>query len=185
MGEIRALAAIHTTWHSSSSRDANWQGKKAPKKRMKKAEDAKKNDVSGIHLDGESDMSVPVFDSCNEIRKKISAHLRESGVTQAGFLREAAKTFPDGRKMQSKVLNDFLGKTGASAGNTSSVFYAGYVFFEKMRLRDGKTKSKHRQEMERLHRGGFDTQRRLDRVWCMAGERPYEDKYGKLHFSGR
>ncbi|KAF4631124.1 hypothetical protein G7Y89_g7010 [Cudoniella acicularis] len=159
------------------------QGKKVPKK-VKPAEEAKKNDVSAIHLEGEDDQTVPVYDSCDEIRKKINAYLREPGVTQAGFLREIAKAYPEGKKIQSKVLNDFLGKRGATAGNTSSVFYGSYVFFEKMRIRDGKPKSKHRETMEKEYRGkkGMDTKHRLDGgVWCSQGERPYEDKYGKLH----
>jgi hypothetical protein len=113
------------------------------------------------------------------------AYLVLPGVTQAGFLREVAKTYPDGKKIQSKVLNDFLGKRGASAGNTSSVFYSSYVFFEKMRIRDGNPKSKHRQEMEKLHPRGFNTSRRHDRVLVREGERPYEDKYGQLHIEGR
>ncbi|TVY20105.1 hypothetical protein LARI1_G001947 [Lachnellula arida] len=161
------------------------EGIKVPKKKVKKAEEAKKNDVSGIQLDGEADVSVPVYDSCDEIRKKISAYLREPQVTQAGFLREIAKTYPDGRKIQSKVLNDFLSKKGASAGNTSAVFYSSYVFFEKMRLRDGKPKSKHRQEMETRHPGGFQTDKRRDHVWRMQGEHPYQDAYGEYHFTGR
>jgi hypothetical protein len=161
------------------------EGIKVPKKKVKRAEEAKMNDVSSIHLEGESDVSVPVYDSCDEIRKKISAYLREPQVTQAAFLREIANTYTDGRKIQSKVLNDFLSKKGASAGNTSAVFYASYVFFEKMRLRDGKPKSKHRQEMEARHPGGFDTARRRDHVWCFEDEHPYQDAYGQYHFAGR
>ncbi|CZR66326.1 uncharacterized protein PAC_16227 [Phialocephala subalpina] len=164
------------------------QGIKIPKKKAKPAEEAKKNDVSAIHLEGEEDQSVPVYDSCDEIRRKIRAYLAEPGITQAGFLREIAKAWPEGKKIQSKVLNDFLGKRGATAGNTSSVFYGSYVFFEKQRIRDGKPKSKHRQEMEKQYSGerGIDTKHRLDGgVWCMQGERPYEDKYGKIHIAGR
>ncbi|KAE8444566.1 hypothetical protein EG329_014490 [Mollisiaceae sp. DMI_Dod_QoI] len=163
-------------------------GIKMPKKKVKPAEEAAKNDVSSIHLEGEADQTVPVYDTCDEIRKKISAYLREPGVTQAGFLREIAKTYPEGKKIQSKVLNDFLGKRGATAGNTSSVFYGSYVFFEKMRVRDGKPKSKHREAMEKEYagEGGMDTKHRLDGgVWCTQGERPYEDKYGKLHIERR
>ncbi|KAF7878798.1 hypothetical protein EAF04_000001 [Stromatinia cepivora] len=136
------------------------QGVKPPKKaKVSKAEEEKKFDVSAIKLDGESTASVPVYDSCDEVRKKISAYLREPGVTQAAFLREIAKTYPEEKKIQSKVLNDFLGKKGATAGNTSSVYYASYVFFEKLRLRDGKPKSKHREEMEKqwASEGGIDT----------------------------
>lgn len=163
------------------------QGIKAPKKKAKPAVEAAKNDISDIHLEGEDEQAVPVYDSCDEVRKKISAYLREPGITQAGFLREIAKAYPEGKKIQSKVLNDFLGKRGPTAGNTSSVFYGSYVFFEKIRIRDKKPKSKHRLAMEAEYPGeGMDTKHRHDgRIWCLEGERPYEDKFGKIHIESR
>jgi hypothetical protein len=138
------------------------QGIKIPVKKVKKEDEAKLSDMSAIKLDGEDTLSVEVYDSCNEIRKKIRAHLTQPSVTQAGFLREIAKTYPDGRKIQSKVLNDFLGKRGIFAGNTSAVYYSSYVFFEKIRIRDGKAKSKHRTEMETAYQdeGGIDVKHR-------------------------
>ena len=68
-------------------------GIKAPKKKVKKEDEAKQHDVSGIKLDGEEDGEVEVCDSCDEIRKKIRAYLANPAVTQAGFLREIAKTW--------------------------------------------------------------------------------------------
>ncbi|KAK0117485.1 hypothetical protein ONS95_011825 [Cadophora gregata] len=158
-----------------------------PKRKAKTADGANSNvDLDSIRLEGEEDISVPIFDSCDEIRKKIRAYLAGSNGTQADFLRAIAKPYNDGRKIQSKVLNDFLGKKGAYAGNTSAVFYGAYVFFEKMRIRDGKPKSKHRLDMERVHGSrGLDTKRRRDHVWCLPGERPYEDRLGQIHFEGR
>ncbi|KAJ3286703.1 hypothetical protein HK104_008907 [Borealophlyctis nickersoniae] len=164
-------------------------GIKPPKKKKaSKADEDKKHDVSDIHLDGEETGDVPVYDTC---RKKINAYLRQDGVTQAGFLREIAKTFGDGRKLQGKLLTDFLGKRGPNAGNTSSVFYAAYVFFEKIRIRDGKPKSKAREEMERIWDGsenwknggkpGFDrTTPSRNRAWVAADEIPVLDKYGQV-----
>lgn len=164
------------------------QGIKIPKKKAKPAVESAKNDVSGVQLEGEAEQNVPVYDSCDEIRKKINAYLREPGITQAGFLREIAKSFPEGKKIQSKVLNDFLGKKGALAGNTSAVFYGSYVFFEKMRVRDGKSKSKHRLGMEEEYgdENGLDVKNRSrDRCWVRADEHPWQDKYGKIHIEGR
>ncbi|TGO35685.1 hypothetical protein BHYA_0150g00090 [Botrytis hyacinthi] len=162
------------------------QGVKPPKKpKVSKAEEVKKFDVSAIKLDGESTISVPIYDSCDEVRKKIRAYLREPGVTQAAFLREIAKTYPEEKKIQSKVLNDFLGKKRPSAGNTSSTYYAAYVFFEKVRIRDGKPKSKHREEMEKqwASEGGVDTKTPSSQgYFCFGDERPVEDKYGKVSF---
>ncbi|PQE30577.1 calcineurin is a calcium-dependent protein [Rutstroemia sp. NJR-2017a WRK4] len=161
------------------------QGIKPPKKKkISKEEENKQYDVSGIHLDGEEDASVPIYDSCDEIRKKINAHLTHPGVTQAGFCREIAKTYPDGKKIAPKTLHDFLSKKGPTAGNTSSVYYAAYVFFEKMRIRDKKPKSKHREEMEKVwsKEGGVGTERPYDRYLVGPNERPVQDKYGHITF---
>lgn len=125
--------------------------------------------------------------SKDEVRKKIGAYLKELNVTQAGFLRDIAKTYQDRRKLQSKLLNDFLGKRGATAGNTSAIFYSSYVFFEKLRIKNGKAKSKHRQEMETIYlgAGGLDTKHRRDHCYVTAGEIPTMDKYGQLHITRR
>src|SRR5690606_11931588 len=65
--------------------------------------------------------------------------------------------------IQSKHLADFLGKAGPLAGNCSRVYYAGFVFFEKIRLALGEDKSAHRREMERLWgaRGGVGRNEKL------------------------
>lgn len=138
-------------------------GIKPSVKKVRK-EGEKNTDVSSIKLDGEDTMSVQVYDSCDEVRKKICAYLALPSVTQAGFLREIGKSYPveGGKKIQSKVLNDFLGKKGKYIGNTRAVYYGSYVFFEKLRTRDRKEKSKHRTEMERewMDQGGFNIKHR-------------------------
>ncbi|KAF2211736.1 hypothetical protein CERZMDRAFT_42545 [Cercospora zeae-maydis SCOH1-5] len=116
-------------------------------------------DITAIHLRGEETGSVPIYDTCDEIRKKINAHLVKPGVTQASFCRDLAAQLSPGASIQSKQLTDFRSKKGPRHGNTSCVFYAAYVFFEKLRLAEGKPKSKHRKEMEECWaaQGGFDT----------------------------
>lgn len=60
--------------------------------------------------------------------------------------------------LQSKQLNDFKAKEGPRAGCSSSLFYAAYVFFEKLRIAQGQPKSQHRIDMETIwaSQGGFD-----------------------------
>ena len=144
----------------------------------------KEHDLTGITIEGESNGKVPIYDSCDEVRKKINAYLKNPAMTQAGFLRAIAQTHPEGKKFQSKSLNDFMGKRGADAGNTSGVFYAAYIFFEKLRIKEGNPKSKHRLEMEKIHgRQGFDTERGSNRgYWCRPGERPHVDQFGRVNF---
>jgi hypothetical protein len=106
-------------------------------------------------------------------------------VTKAQFLRDLAKAAYPGtdKKLNANLLDGFLSKRGANAGNTSSVFYAAYVFFEKLRIRDNKPKTKFREEMEAVwgHEGGFDRVTPVHTgVWITKGERPYVDKYGML-----
>lgn len=117
-------------------------------------------DISGIHLNGEEADSVSVYDTCDEIRKKINAHLKTPGLTQAQFCRDlyAQLNAPTIKSIQSKQLADFRAGKGSRTGAKSTVFYTAYVYFEKLRIAQGKPKSKHRETMEEIwmSRGGFD-----------------------------
>lgn len=163
------------------------QGIIIPKKRRTKTSAV---DLSGIHLEGEEIDSVPVYDTCDEIRRKISAYLRKPGITQAQLLKEFAAQFKTiDVKLQSKQLNDFRGKSGADSGNTSRVFYGAYVYFEKLRIKEGKPKSKHRMDMERIwaHSNGFDTKRASHNKGfiCRKDEIPVMDQYGSISIHHR
>ncbi|KUJ15937.1 uncharacterized protein LY89DRAFT_618637 [Mollisia scopiformis] len=127
-------------------------------------------DFEGIMLEGEEENEVPVYDSCDEIRKKIRKYLRETNMSQAAFSREIAKSFHPEKKVSG--LAAFMAKKGPAAGNTSSAFYGSYVFFEKMRVRDRKPKTEHRLGMEDAWDGcepfgsgkpGMDTKKMIDR----------------------
>ncbi len=78
---------------------------RVPARATKKAKVAKPNvdlfNVDNIELDGEDSHEVPVYDTCDTIRRKIRAHLKRDRVTQAGFLRAitSAAIF-DGRKIK-------------------------------------------------------------------------------------
>lgn len=113
--------------------------------------------VTDIRLAGEEQDDVAVYDSCDEIRRKIAAHLRKDGVTTAAFLRELAGMYHcQERKFQSAQLTKFRALKGADSGNMNGIFYSAYVYFEKIRLKEGKPKSKHRETMEAEWPGGFE-----------------------------
>lgn len=168
-------------------------GIKEPKKKVKKEDEKKATDVSGVKLDGEDEQEVTVYETCDEVRKKIRAYLTDPSVTQTGFCKEISKTYGGDKNVSSAVLKAFLGKKGPVAGNTSAAFYASYVFFEKIRIRDGKPKSKFREEMEKIYNGsnpsndrglGMSVKDKLDGpFWCRAGESPHIDKYGRVEFN--
>lgn len=130
-----------------------------PKKKVRKEEEAKKVDALDIQLEGEENDSVHIYDTCDDIRQKIAAYLQEPNITQAGFLRDIGKLFSENRTIQSKQLKDFQAKKGPLAGNSSSVFYGSYVFFEKMRIKQKEAKSTKRLEMEAVWDNGIDRSR--------------------------
>ncbi|KAI9881180.1 MAG: hypothetical protein M1830_007158 [Pleopsidium flavum] len=160
----------------------------AKKRKTSGSKDDAAFDVSGISVDGEKDESVEIYDTCDEIRRKIAAHLRDPKVTQAAFLRAISASFPaeENKKLTSKQLNDFQAKKGPSAGASSGVFYAAYVYFEKLRIKQGKKKGVKREAMEEKWRdeGGFP-RNSLGSLWCGPNERPYEDKYGVVSVQRR
>ena len=156
--------------------------KEPQKKKAKKADDSKKSDLYSIELEGEDDESVEIYDTCDDIRRKIAAYLREPNVTQADFLRSLAQMIPDPTiKFQTSQLKSFQTKKGALGGNTSRVYYAAYVFFEKRRIALGKPKSKKRVEMEAEweDEGGVDRERQGAVLCSRFGPQPFVDEYGK------
>lgn len=142
---------------TSTNRDSPRSTTSTPPTAASSTSSASSLDVSDTEIPGLRDDAVPVYDSCDEIRTKIASHLSRPGVTQASFLRTlAAQFFTEERKFQSKQLNTFRGYKGADKGNTSAIFYASYVYFERLRIKDGGEKSAHRLEMEGVWPNGFE-----------------------------
>lgn len=115
-------------------------------------------DISDIHLEGEETDSVPVYDTCDEIRRKINVHLKRPGVTQAQFGRDVLAQLHVNKpsQIQGTQIARFRNMKGSNAGAKSNVFYGAYVFFEKLRIKEGKPKTAHRLEMEKQWPNGFD-----------------------------
>lgn len=156
--------------------------KAAPPKKPKKNEQKKILDVSDATLSGEDSEAVPVYDTCDEIRRKIRVFLNKPEVSKQAFCRAISEYVSETHRVQSRQLNTFLGKKGPMEGNTSPVFYGSYVFFEKLRIKEGKPKSKMREEMEEIHPDGVNTTD-MEKYWlCKGNERPVRDKYGRIHF---
>lgn len=104
-------------------------------------------------------------------------------MTQAAFLRAISATYTNGRRVLSRGLNDFLAKKGALAGNKNYAYYAAYVFFEKVRIRDGKAKSEDREVMEWKWPQGVDTETDYTRRCVLvhkSARGAVTDKYGCL-----
>ncbi|KAG7098444.1 hypothetical protein E1B28_000395 [Marasmius oreades] len=162
--------------------------KKARKNAATSSSSDKGKDLFSISLPGDEDGTVETYDSCNDVRRKINAHLK-SPITKTQFLRDIVRAAYPGSQnsinIQSKQLSDFLTKKGATAGSTSRVYYAAYVYFEKKRLSEGKAKTKHRLEMEEQwgRQGGMPRERERG-YWCMEGTVPVQNNLGKVSLVG-
>ena len=95
-------------------------------------EEERDENQEGNDGDDDEERDVDVFDTCDEIRKKINAHLMKPGVTQAQFCRNLTEQLHGTGKVATSQLTTFRSKKGPNAGATSGTFYAAYVFFEKV-----------------------------------------------------
>ena len=106
--------------------------KVAPAKKAK-TDTKEKYDVSDIDLEGEESGSVPVFDTCADIRRKISAHERK-GVTTKKAMLEAFHASAQQHKT-------FMKGSRSMQGAEKDIFYGAYVYFEKLRIKQGGKKT--------------------------------------------
>ncbi|TKX27546.1 hypothetical protein C1H76_0384 [Elsinoe australis] len=137
-------------------------------------------DVSGIRLDGEEDNICPIFDTCQDIRKKINAEIRRD-TTKAELARIFGAQFNPLHKISGSQLQRFLDKKGPFGGAESGVYYGAYVFFEKLRMKQGKPESKRRLQVKEANPNGMErTDASRKYVTCIQGERPYFDSVGRL-----
>lgn len=86
-------------------------------------------------------------------------------------------------------LTAFLRKKGPMAGNTSKAFYAAYMYFERLRVKQNKKKSKKWEEMEVHWRDEGDMDTQVDQskgVWLtmQEPESAYMNKYGRTEIIG-
>lgn len=174
----------HAAWKFFKKREL--KGLPMPRKTAKasdgkatdKATDKAKYDVSMIHLDGEDEGEVEIYETCDSLRRIVAAHLRKEDVTQAEFLRQVSQQFGNQpKKMTASQLTSFQGQKGAYAGSSSGFFYGAYVYFEKLRIKEKKPKSVFRKDMEDRWHSGFP-RTGVQRYICHVSQRPFEDKYG-------
>ncbi|GIQ81593.1 hypothetical protein KIPB_002574 [Kipferlia bialata] len=85
-------------------------------------------------------VGAPVYDCCDTVRQKINRFIISSGVTMAAFLRCI--------DINSGSWAAFSKMKGAGAGAANAIYPAAYRFFEQLRLKDNKPKSKKRLEAE-------------------------------------
>ena len=139
--------------------------------------------LSTIHLEGEESESVPIYATCDDIRKLLNAHIPST--TKAALCRELSEMLPSS-KVTTRNLDALLKMKGPSAGAHNVAYYASYVFFEKVRIRDDKKKSAKRQKLEEIYgKEGYPRQGQHEMgITCYQGVKPYLDQYGQIQEKG-
>ncbi|KAJ7203757.1 hypothetical protein GGX14DRAFT_461094 [Mycena pura] len=175
-------AAPKTVVKNNKKRKSDASDSSTSTKKSKKDATDDVKDLFSIALPGDDDGTVEIYDTCDELRRKINAALRTGTITKAALLRDMSRAaYTDAPNIQSKQLSDFLTKKGATSGSTSRVCYASYVYFEKKRIAEGKAKSKHRRDMEATWDGkGGLPKRREEKYWCGPGDRVVQDALGTV-----
>ncbi|KAK6353599.1 hypothetical protein TWF696_005562 [Orbilia brochopaga] len=154
---LDAVKAVEQPAAAPTGKKAAPKAKAAAKpKAAATAKPAKKNtkaaplpdNIAAIHLPGEETDTVPVYDTCDVIRRKITTAL-SGDHTKASLLRAlAACTSDPTRAIPATSFQHFMSAKGRTGGSKSRIFYAAYVYFEKLRIAEGKKKTKSRIEME-------------------------------------
>lgn len=143
-------------------------------------------DVSRIYIEDEEEENLEIFDTCDDIREKIKIHLSTSGMTRAAFMRlMCSAAFPSSKKnIQDRQLANFQSQDGPRKGCESNVFYAAYVYLEKLRYKNGEEKSQKREEMEEIWDDkGFPRKTERGGYVCRKDTEVFEDEYGVTGFA--
>ncbi|KAI8995517.1 hypothetical protein BD414DRAFT_479763 [Trametes punicea] len=137
---------------SSSSTDTK-KGKKAEENQYKSWRD--------VLLEGEEEGDIPIYDDCNDIRRKIRALQKDPNFKVTHWLREIGN-------INNNSYQRFMKASGPHGGASNGTYYAAYVYFEKVRIFEKKKKSAKRIRMEQEHARGLPTEERRG-MWVYTG----------------
>lgn len=126
----------------------------------------------------DNDGRMPVFDTCDVIRRKIKNFIRRTSLSKTAFLRAVSRNVVDCPSFQVAQLNRFLAMDGPRKGNTCGVYYAAYVFFEQRRIEERLPKSADRIQMERLYPYGVNIRTIRNSFWAPPDADVVMDRFG-------
>jgi hypothetical protein len=146
-------------------------GEKKRKREEEKQESQKKRKVGGdlvTDMDNFTYEKGPVYDDCNEVRRKINAFMKEGVLNKSQFCKIL--------DVNTNTFARFLSQGPlAMAGGSNGTYPAAYHFFEKRRLLEDKPKSKTRLENEAKFPHGHALHHDDGRRWVsMANPPPYK-----------
>jgi len=150
---INASAVAEPVAKKSRVADASTSKGKAKAK-------AAPRDWQDIKLDGEDEDGVPIYDDCNDIRRKIRALQKTPGWKLTPWLRDIGG-------INNNSYGRFMKCSGPSEGATNGTYKAAYIFFEKQRIADGKKKTPKRERNEQEFPRGMPLEDRR-KGWVMG-----------------
>ena len=118
--------------------------------------------VADITLEAGPDGSVPVFDDCDDVRKKSLEFMAANGMSKAEWLRLIGD-------IASKSWRDFVAFKGAGKGAANSSYPSAYYFLEKVRIVKGEKKSSKRIKAEAEHPQGYPLRHDNGMRWVFMG----------------
>ncbi|KAI0762867.1 hypothetical protein C8Q74DRAFT_1182392, partial [Fomes fomentarius] len=115
-----------------------------------------------VVLEGEAEVSVYKYaDDCNEIRRKIHLLQKEPKFKITHWLKHIGN-------INSNSFQRFMKASGPTGGASNGTYYAAYVYFEKVRIAEGKKKTAKRQRNEIEFLGGLPREDRRG-MWVLTG----------------
>jgi len=106
-----------------------------------------------VELEKDDEGCVPVYDDCAEVRRKIRLLQKTPGWKVGAWLKDIGN-------INSNSYGRFMKETGKTDGASNGTYYAAYVYFEKVRIAEGKKKTAKRLENEKTHPHGFPLENR-------------------------
>jgi len=114
---------------------------------------AKPRTWQDIKIPGEDEGGVPVYDDCGEVRRKIRLLQKTPGWKVTHWLRDIGG-------INSNSFSRFMREKGKTDGASNGTYYAAYVYFEKVRILEGKKKTASRINNEGNQPNGFPLENR-------------------------
>ncbi|KII93199.1 hypothetical protein PLICRDRAFT_170979 [Plicaturopsis crispa FD-325 SS-3] len=143
---------------SDASGDAATKPKPKGKGKAKDAAPAVPVKWTEVKLDGEDEDAVPVYDDCNEVRRKIRLLQKEPNWKVTHWLKEIGG-------INNNSYSRFMKETGPDGGASNGTYKAAYIYFEKVRIAEGKKKTAKRSRNEIEHPNGFPLEARRRYMW--------------------
>ncbi|OJT11055.1 hypothetical protein TRAPUB_12426 [Trametes pubescens] len=128
------------------------EGSSSGAKKGKTADEPKKKWFE-IKLEGEEEGDLKIYDDCNDIRRKIKALQKQPDFKVTHWLQAIGN-------INNNSYQRFMKASGPTGGASNGTYYAAYVYFEKVRIAEGKKKTPKRIRNEQEYLSGMPTEER-------------------------